>query len=84
MLTRTASAIQARVGARLRGERVRSAPRYRPRVVRSGWSPVRYVCSICEQERRTVRLSRDRVCEHCRWEIREVFASETVRRVLCG
>ncbi len=67
MLTRTASAVQARVDAFLAG-------RSRQRQFRYSW-----VCPVCDHERFMVPTSAV-MCRICEREFEAIMASETVRR----
>ena len=59
-MNRTASAIRARIDAVIAsGE-----------AWRDGWQPQRFVCRLCERERRACRVPRSGVCEVCRAAMR--------------
>lgn len=68
-MNRTASAIRARIDAVIAsGE-----------AWRDGWQPRRFICRLCDHERRASRIPRSGVCEVCRAAMRFVAVSSQTR-----
>ena len=69
-MNRTASAIRARIDAVIAsGE-----------AWRDGWQPRRFVCRLCDHERRASRVPRSGVCEVCRAAMRNLALKVRQRR----